>query len=159
MTCESKVGKGTTVRVYFPEIETPQDPEIKDVMTCRTDCGKEILVVEDSSLVAGLEQSALEAAGYDVITAPNGKDAVKIYKERHADIGLVILDILMPEMNGRDCLMELMKINPLVKAIVLTGHDPKSELSLAIKPYVISFLPKPCKMTQLVEVVQLVMEG
>lgn len=159
VTCESKVGKGTTFRVYFPEIEPSTIIAAPDTTGCQMECGKGILIVEDSELVAGMEQAALEAAGYEVLMASNGREAVNIYRERQADIGLVILDIIMPEMDGRDCIMELMKINPLVKAIVLTGHDPKSELSLSVKPYVISFLPKPCRMRQLVEVVQMVIEG
>ena len=159
VTCESRSGEGATFRIYFPEIQPPATPVPAETKICAMERGKSILIVEDSSLIARLEQTALDAAGYNVIMASDARDAVNIYRERHTEIGLVILDILMPEMNGRDCMMELLKINPLVKAIVLTGHDPKSELSLAIKPHVISFLPKPCRMSQLVEVVQLVIEG
>jgi PAS domain S-box-containing protein len=159
VTCKSDLDRGSTFRLYFPEIEPPTTPVSEDTTISQIEFEKGILVVEDSSLVGVLERTALDAAGYQTIPASNGKDAVNVYKERHSEIGLVILDILMPEMNGRDCLMELRKINPLVKVIVFTGYDPKGELYLAMKPYVISFLHKPCKMSQLVEVVQLVMEG
>lgn len=159
VTCESRLGKGATFKLYFPEIQPPATPVPSEKKICEMERGKSILIVEDSPLIARLEQTALEAAGYDVIMSSDATEAVNIYKKRPADIGLVILDIFMPEMNGRDCMMELLRINPLVKAIVLTGHDPKSELGLAMKPHVISFLPKPCRMSQLVEVVQLVLEG
>lgn len=159
ITCESVLGQGTTFRVYFPEMEIPAKPVTNDTAGCEMECGKAVLIVDDSELVASLEQTALEAAGYDVIMASDGRQAVNIYSKKHADIGLVILDIIMHGMNGRECVMELLKINPLVKIIVLTGHDPKAELSQAVRPYVMRFLPKPCKMTQLIEVVQLVLEG
>ncbi len=159
ITVESELGKGSTFSVYFPEIQTPAAPSMPETAKCQVSRGTTVLIVEDSVLVSGLEETALNAASYRTIIAANGKEAVNIYRDRHHEIGLVIMDIIMPEMNGRDCLMELLKINPLVKVIVLSGYDPKAELSLEVKPHVISFIPKPCKMSRLVEVVQLVMEG
>lgn len=159
VTCESELGKGTAVRVYFPEIEPPVTHGIQEKKVSKTALGKKILVVEDTALVAQLERDSLEAAGYRTVMASQGKEALNIFKERHDEIGLVILDILMPEMNGRDCLMEMLKIDPMVKVVVLTGYNPQSELSLEVKPYVTEFLPKPCKMSQLLDVVRMVMEG
>ncbi|MGD9817129.1 MAG: PAS domain S-box protein [Desulfomonilaceae bacterium] len=159
VTCESELGKGTTFRVYFPEIEGPAASSILASNTGRPGCGKTVLVVEDNALVATLEETAFNEAGYPTIVASNGREAVNIYKEKHGDIGLVIIDIIMPMMSGRDCLRELLKINPRVKVIVLSGHDPKSEQGLEVKPYIQGYLLKPCKMNQLLKMAQLVMEG
>lgn len=159
ITCESVLGKGTTFRVYFPEVGTPAGSKMIENKTESSMSTKTILIVEDNTLISGLEETAFNAAGHKTIVASTGKDAVITFGERHDEISVVILDIIMPGMNGKECLMELLKIDPLVKVVVLTGCDPKAELSLAVKPYVKSFLPKPCKMRQLVDVIQSVMEG
>ena len=62
-----------------------------------------ILVVEDNIPVAELERRCLELAGYTVIVATKGREALEIYQTRNGEISLVILDLLMPEMSGRDC--------------------------------------------------------
>lgn len=159
VTCESELGKGTTFRVYFPEIQASVAPTMMATEPGTSMPGEAILIVEDDINVAGLEKNACNRAGYSTILASNGRQAVEMFKKRHAEIGLAILDIIMPDMNGRDCLMELLKINPLLKVIVLSGHDPMSEISLAVKPYVMTFLTKPCQMSRLVAVVQTVMKS
>lgn len=159
MTCESELGKGTTFRVYFPEIESRAEPDIVVAGSSLSLSDRTILIVEDNALVAGLEETAFNQAGYKTIVASGGRQAVNIYRDKYDEIGLVILDLIMPEMNGRDCLLELLKINPLVKAIVLSGHDPKSEIALEVKPRVIAFLSKPCSMSQLVEAAEVAMKS
>ena len=158
VTCESELGKGTTFRVYFPEPTGPAEPHMVEIGPSFS-MSRSILIVEDDELVAGLEETAFNQAGYKTIVASSGRQAVNIYQDKHHEIGLVILDLIMPEMNGHECLMELMKINPLVKALVLSGHDPKSEIALAVKPYVVGFLHKPSRMNQLVEVAEVAMKG
>ena len=116
--------------------------------------GKTILVVEDNDLVRSLQQQALTEAKYNTIAASDGKEALNIFKERHAQIDLVVLDVMLPEMNGRDCLMELKRINPEVKVIILTGSDSNAELNLEIKPHVREFLTKPFRMSRLLEAVE-----
>lgn len=158
MTCESELGNGATFRVYFPEFQASTAPGMISTEPGTSMTSKAIFIIEDDIIVAELEKNACNRAGYPTILASNGRQALDVYRKRHTEIGLVILDILMPDMNGRDCLMELLKINPLVKVIVLSGHDPKSEMGLAVEPYVMSFLTKPCKMSQLVEVAQSLMK-
>ncbi len=158
MTCESELGKGTTFRVYFPAIQTSKEPTMKVRRPGACVCGKTILVVEDDPIVGSLEENAFIEAGYQTIMASNGKEAVDVYKERHGEIDVVILEIIMPDMNGQECLMELLKVNPMVKIIVFTGHDTKSKICLSVRPYVMGFIPKPCEMSQLVEVVESAMQ-
>ena len=159
VTCESELGKGSTFRVYFPEISDPTESTIIATEAGHPSGARTILVVEANPLVATLEETAFNEAGYPTIVASDGRQAVNIYKQNHGDIGLVILDIIMPKMRGRDCLRELFKINPQLKVIVLSGHDPKSELGLEVKPYIQGYLLKPCKMNQLLKMAQSVMEG
>jgi two-component system, cell cycle sensor histidine kinase and response regulator CckA len=149
--CESEPGKGTEFKVYFPAIEEPL-ADVKSVVPTVQSGGTEtILVVEDNIPVVDLEQRFLAGAGYTVIVAANGREALDIYRSRKEEISLVVLDLLMPEMSGRDCLMELLKIDPSVKVLIASGYAPEDELHKEIRPLVRGFLQKPFAMAELVK--------
>lgn len=149
VTCESEPGKGTTFRVYFPVIEESLVSAKTILPTVQSRGAQTILVVEDNVPVAELEQRFLENAGYTVIVANNGKEALEIYQTKKEEISLVILDLLMPEMSGRDCLMELIKIDPSVKVLIASGYSPEDKLHKEISPLVKGFVHKPFAVTEL----------
>ena len=149
VTCESEPGKGTAVKVYFPAIEAPLTTAKTVLQTVQSEGTETILVVEDNIPVAELERRFLANAGYEVIVATNGQEALDIYQTRKEEISLVILDLLMPEMSGRDCLMELLKIDPSVKVLIASGYAPEDELHKEISPLVKGFLHKPFAITAL----------
>jgi len=154
VSCESQLGNGAEFRVFFPAAEPVSTPERTTGEIAESQKAQTILVVEDNTLVAELEQNILESSGYQVILAPNGKEAINIFRLRRNEISLVLLDLIMPEMSGRDCLMELLKIDPLVKTLVVSGYSPEDELSREIGPYIKGFLRKPCRMPELLEAVR-----
>ena len=126
--CLSEVGKGTGFNVYLPKYtaEPLSDQEdSRDVPALGTET---ILLVEDEVLVRELGELILTKSGYKVLTAKNGREALDIYKQHQPDISLVILDLIMPEMSGKECLGELVKIDPLVKVIVSSGHSDSGDL-------------------------------
>ncbi len=149
--CESEPGRGTEFKIYFPAIEetliTPKTvaPIVKREGT------ETILVVEDNIPVAELEQTTLEDAGYTVIMATNGQEALDIYQTKKDQIWLVILDLMMPEMSGKDCLMELVKIDPAVKVLIASGYAPEDELHKEINPLIKGFVHKPFELTQFLD--------
>lgn len=154
VSCESRPGKGAEFRVFFPAAEPVSRPERTTGETAESQKALTVLVVEDNSLVAELEQNILESSGYQVIIASNGKEAINVFRQRRDEISLVLLDLIMPEMSGRDCLMELLKIDPLVKTLVISGYSPEDELSREIGPHIKGFLRKPCRMPELLEAVR-----
>ncbi|MHB8203656.1 MAG: response regulator, partial [Desulfomonilaceae bacterium] len=95
-----------------------------------------------------------EKAGFKVIVANNGKEAIEIYQTRKEEISLVILDLIMPEMSGRDCLMELLKIDPLAKVLIASGYTPEDDLHKELTPLVRGFVHKPFSMAELQNEVQ-----
>ncbi|MFH0959866.1 MAG: PAS domain S-box protein [Pseudomonadota bacterium] len=149
ITCASEPGKGSEFSIYFPAIEEPLAPTEAVAPTIQSGGPETILVVEDSAPVAELEERFLASAGYNVILAANGIEALEIYRARKDDISLVILDLLMPEMSGRDCLMELLNIDPSVKVLIASGYSPEDELHSQIRPLVKGFLHKPFSITEL----------
>jgi two-component system, cell cycle sensor histidine kinase and response regulator CckA len=92
-----------------------------------------ILVVDDEEPVRELLGAILSEAGYQVTLASGGKDALLLYRRRGPEISLVLLDLLMPEMSGLSLLQSLLRLNPAVKAIVVSGasYEGKNNESLA----------------------------
>jgi PAS domain S-box-containing protein len=159
VTCESEPGIGTEFRIYFPAIDAPLTTAKTAVPVVQSGGTETILVVEDSSTVAELEQRFLASDGYTVIVAANGQEALDIYQTRKNEISLVILDLLMPEMSGRDCLMELLKIDPSVKVIIASGYSPGDELHKEISPFVKGFVHKPFAISELLNEARSVMDS
>jgi two-component system, cell cycle sensor histidine kinase and response regulator CckA len=153
ITCESEPGKGSLFKVYFPAIESQPATRKTTSPSVQLGRGELILVAEDNIPVAELAQRSLTNAGYTVITANNGSAALEVYKTRRNEISLVILDLLMPEMTGKDCLMELAKIDPSVKVIIATGFSPSDELHKEISPLVKGVVQKPFSLTELLQAV------
>ena len=159
ISCSSTPGKGTEISLYFPSMDLAKGQTVKSHGQMQTVGTETILVVEDSALVADLEKAILEASGYKVLVASNGLEAVNIYRERFGEISVVLLDLQMPVMSGRQCLMELMKINPAVKALVYSGYSPEDDLSRQIAPYVCGFVIKPSSKADLLRAVRRAIDG
>ena len=98
-----------------------------------------ILVIDDEHLIREIAKDMLNALGHDVILAENGKEGLEIYIKNKDKIDLVLLDQVMPEMNGIECLHELRRVNPDVKVIFVTGVKKatfwKELKSLGVKVY------------------------
>ncbi len=87
-----------------------------------------ILLADDEKVIRFTGKVILNDLGYDVITAVNGRDALELYKLNTDSIDLVILDMIMPEMNGHDCFFQLKKINPEVKILLSSGFSKEQDL-------------------------------
>jgi len=159
ITCQSEPGKGTEFRIYFPAIDAPIISEKQPWSGALQSRAQTVLVVEDNIPVSEIEKKALRNAGYMVIVANNGQEALDCYRDRKGDISLVILDLLMPEMSGRDCLMELVKIDPSVRVLVASGFSPTDELRNEIGPLVKGFITKPFNLAELLNAVRSVLGG
>jgi CheY-like chemotaxis protein len=88
---------------------------------------KRILVIDDDDLIRELVKEMLEAEGYVVSTAANGKEGVRVFRKELPD--LVITDIFMPEMEGLETIRELQRVSPNVKIIAISGGGEKGMLS------------------------------
>ena len=151
---DSEVGKGTTIRVLFPVPKEAQDqPErvivavhsrapASDIVTSR----QTILLVEDEELVRGMVHNRLELLGYDTIAAVDGEEGVRIFRERLNEIDLVLLDFVMPGMNGVEAFEELVRIKPDVKVILSSGYAEEVVLQRFPGPQPAGILHKPYKL-------------
>jgi CheY-like chemotaxis protein len=113
-----------------------------------------ILLVDDEELVRSWGDELLTQVGYTVITAANGKEALEAYKGRQAEISLVILDLIMPEMGGKQCIVELLKLNPKLKILVSSGYPIDSETRKFLEVSAKGIVPKPFKVKDLLQAVR-----
>jgi two-component system, cell cycle sensor histidine kinase and response regulator CckA len=159
ITCESEPGKGTTFSVYFPAIEdSPPLDKLKPSVETVPNSGK-ILLVDDEESVLDLGKRILERAGYTVITAANGREALDIYAKEQSSIGLVVLDLIMPQMSGEKCLEELVKINSHVKVVVSTGHAPDPRQFRHVTSLAKDLVNKPYQMNEFLAVVRKIFDA
>jgi PAS domain S-box-containing protein len=148
--CESEPEKGSEFRIYFPAIEfAKKTEELVKKSPNPTGTGT-ILLVEDEPLVVEFGKRILSGAGYNVIVGSNGREALDIYQNRKDEIALVVLDLMMPEMSGRDCLKELVKLDPLVKVIIATGFSIDASVEEEINPFIKGIVKKPFRISEFV---------
>jgi two-component system cell cycle sensor histidine kinase/response regulator CckA len=117
-----------------------------------------VLVVDDEPLVREVAKRALERAGFEVVLAENGRQAVETFSQQGARILLVLLDLSMPEMDGEQTLVELRRIDPGVKVILSSGYDQSSTTRAPLGGRVASFIQKPYTARALVEAVRHVID-
>ena len=159
ITCYSEPGTGTTFKIYLPAIvrEVEQDPAVTRQMPA---FGTEtILLVDDEESIRKLGEQMLRMAGYKVLMATNGIEALEVYRSNQDRIALVLLDLMMPEMGGKQCLEELLKINPKVKVIIASGYSANGPTKDSVEADAKGFVSKPYDTRQLLEIVRRVLDA
>jgi len=157
--CYSESGKGTTFKIYFPAQETgnvtaEEDPEAEDLKG-----GSEtILLVDDEESLRDLGKDLLERFGYTIITATDGERAVETWKEKGADIALVILDLVMPRMGGKQCLEVLLGMDPGLKVIIASGFTVDGRTKEVVDAGARGFIRKPYELRQMLKEIRKVLD-
>lgn len=159
ITCHSEPGEGTAFKIYFPIARPEGTREGQRVLPMPAGGTETILVVDDEELIAALAKRLLEKAGYRVFTAGSGKQALEIYEKDKDEISLVLLDLIMPEMGGKQCLEELLKIDPQVKALIASGFGIKGETKKFLNTASKGAVSKPFKLRELLQTVRDVLDG
>jgi len=141
---ESAVGQGTTFTLYFPvSVTQSTGPSPVALDQPAVDDSGLVLVIDDEESVREAVTDILEAAGYSVITALNGEAGLAVYRERQADVRLVLLDLSMPGLSGEATLHQLREINPKAVVLLSSGYHP-SEVARRFSDYgSVGFLQKP----------------
>jgi PAS domain S-box-containing protein len=117
-----------------------------------------VLAVDDESTVLALVKDILEMQGFDVLTARNGEEALRLYRERSGAIDLVLLDLTMPLMGGLECFREMQKIDPAVRVVVASGYSSESTANEILSFGALGYVPKPYDIEVLARVVRRAME-
>ena len=149
----SAIGQGTTIRVYVPVVPSQSSDMPVGERCPRTSNASTILVVDDEEVVLDVSKRGLERAGYRVVTASNGNQALDIFRERHADIGLVVLDLTMPRMSGEETYRALKGVRGDVRVIVSSGYSHTDAAQRFRGEPIEEFLQKPYRARDLVSLV------
>ena len=139
----SEAGKGATFKVYFPRFGGVVETK-KEGASVSAPRGREtVLVVEDEEVVRALVRSILEGNGYTVLTASDGVEAQKVGRSHKTPIHLIITDVVMPKMGGREAAESLAPHLPGVKVLYMSGYTDESIVHHGVLESGISFLEKP----------------
>jgi two-component system cell cycle sensor histidine kinase/response regulator CckA len=160
---ESKPGIGTTFNFYLPlskghpEVKERQDRD--NPFEASEGKGETILLVDDESIIRELGRDVLEQLGYNVFVAEDGLAALNLYEKHWDKIDLVILDLIMPNMGGREAFECLRQMNPNVKVIISTGYAKDEVLEPLLGEKADGFIKKPYKIQNMAQVVKSVINA
>ncbi len=144
-------GVGTTFTLYIPAAEKVIEKDATEFILKPIGEGQSILVIDDEKMIREMARDMLSILGFKVLVAASGVEGLDIYKRYNNKISLVILDLLMPEMNGKVCFENLKKLNPDVKVIIASGMgeiEKKKELE---RMGIIAYLEKPYRLEHMTE--------
>ena len=149
----SEVGKGTTFKIYFPACrEDIPASEQQDTPAVRKEGGsRKILFVEDNDSMREAFRTVLEGMGYYVIAASNGEVALKYFAEQGRDVDLLITDVILPGMNGRELMDRMKETKKDLKVLFISGYTSNVIASRGILHEDINFLQKPFSAADLAE--------
>jgi two-component system, cell cycle sensor histidine kinase and response regulator CckA len=141
ISVDSEVGMGTTFTIYFPAY----DKEIikEEVLPEIINGDATILIVDDEEFIRDVTQKMLENLGYKVHIAKDGQEAMKILETQGSRIDLILLDLIMPEMDGKETYNALSKIRPDIKVLISSGYSKNGKAEEIINDGAIGFLQKP----------------
>jgi len=153
----SEKNHGTTFNIYLPasDLKDVDDIEISTEMIKGNEA---ILLVDDEETTIYVEELMLKELGYRVVPALSGKRAIELYKEKMVDFDLVALDMIMPEMNGKDTYEALKKINPDVKVLLVSGYSLNRQIEELMDQGCNGFIQKPFDIVQLSQKLREVLE-
>ncbi len=146
---DSEVGKGTRFKVYLPATVTSEIPPVIVTIPPESGQGELILVVDDEVPIQIITTATLEMHGYRVITASDGIEAIALYAQHKHEIGVVLMDMMMPALDSITIVRALHKFNPQVQIIAMSGLATSEVVAQAMDEGVKEFLPKPFTATEL----------
>jgi len=156
---DSEEGRGTALRVYLPvAARAAAEGGAAGPGESLRGAGH-VLVVDDEDAVRQVATKMLSNLGYTVHAVRGGKQAVEYYREHHNEIALVIIDLIMPEMDGRETFRALKEVDPEVKAILCSGYDRNERVQVVIDEGVLGFVQKPHRRQELSEAIARALNG
>jgi PAS domain S-box-containing protein len=145
----SEPGVGSTFNVYLPVAHLEEMGEGRK-MEPEVPRGEGlILVIDDEEVLRRTALYMLEKCGYEVITAENGEEGVRIFKERHHEIRAVLTDLVMPKKSGEQVYLEMKAINPEIKVLLTSGFKQDDRVNLALGYGIRGFIQKPYTLEKL----------
>ena len=158
ITVDSDPGHGSVFHLFFPLAPAERNAGMSTTSGTRIIQGKgQILLVDDEPAIRSTGQALLTSMGYEVMLAEDGEQGVALYKEKAAQIDLVILDMMMPKMSGRDAFRAMHALNPRVRALMISGFTLGTDAEELLGEGILALVQKPFKAVALSQTVAAVM--
>lgn len=160
ITVESKLGEGTTFKILLPKVDArAEELELESLASAPLRGCETILLVEDEAMVRELASRVLRKNGYSVLQAANGAEALELSERFDKKIDLVVTDVVMPRMSGRELMERLAVLRPETKVIYMTGYTDDAILHYGVLDSGIELIQKPFKPAVLLNKVRDVLNG
>jgi two-component system, cell cycle sensor histidine kinase and response regulator CckA len=137
---KSAPGKGTTFLLYFPATDELAESDLDGIVANAS--AIRVLLVDDEDALRSALEGKLMSHGFKVIAARNGAEAMAVGEEQLRELDVVVTDVHMPEMDGRELVRRLVAVNPKIKVLFMSGNSGDSEIE-GIDKNSKAFLPKP----------------
>jgi PAS domain S-box-containing protein len=157
--CYSELGHGTTFKIYLPAIQTKKELETTTLEKAIAGGTETVLLVDDDDDIRDLVATFLIEFGYSVITAGNGEQALEIYQRDDAGISLIILDLIMPVMDGRQTLAQILRIDPKARVVIASGYSEGGTANGVMESGAKGFVQKPYNMKQLLTAIREILDN
>lgn len=156
----SELGKGSVFKIYLPRYTSEVTSVLADAPSEEMRGGTEtILVVEDARQISEVVKTMLEELGYTVLTADTPMEAIRLGVERHSEIDLLLTDVVMPGMNGRDLSNRLMSLSPKLKCLFMSGYTANVIAHHGVLDEDVVFIQKPFSVKDLATKVREALEA
>ncbi|MDP2645439.1 MAG: response regulator [Desulfobacterales bacterium] len=156
----SEPGQGTTFKIYLPAVKGDAAPEKEDKTPARPPGGSEtVLIVEDDPALRDLSYRILHDHGYSVLAAENGENALRIIKEHEGKIDLLLTDVVMPKMSGKEVAARLQPVYPRMKVLYMSGYPDEIITRDGMLTPGLNFLEKPFTAIDLAQKVRQVLDN
>jgi PAS domain S-box-containing protein len=140
---QSAPDKGSTFVLYFPWVDAPAEPTVPEATGTAPRGEEAVLLVEDEDMVRELTRRALERQGYTVLSAPDGPSAIQLCEREKAAIDLLLTDVIMPNMNGKELHARLSEARPNLRVLFMSGYPADIIGSHGMLEAGAAFLQKP----------------
>jgi CheY-like chemotaxis protein len=158
---ESAPGAGATFRIYLPLATNPQSVANGSLPTCAEGPGgsETVLLAEDEKMLRTLLTNRLRQAGYRVLPAANGEAALKAAAKHAGPLDLVLTDVVMPRMGGRELVENLLLARPDLRVLYMSGYTEGSLMSRGMTPEQVTLIRKPFPFESLLEKLREVLDS
>ncbi len=155
----SEPGQGTTFKIYFPRHGASAAPMLeKDAAGTMPHGDEVILLVEDEQMILEMTTRVLEFHGYKVLPAATPGEAIRLAQKHSGHLHLLLTDVVMPEMNGRDLARNLVSLNPQLKCLFMSGYTANVIAHQGVLDEGVHFIQKPFSMNDLTAKIREVLE-
>jgi PAS domain S-box-containing protein len=156
----SEPGQGTTFTIYLPRHMGENGEAVKEAAAESAPRGNEmVLLVEDELTILKMADLMLEGLGYTVLTAGTAAEAIRLFREQSGKIRLLMTDVVMPDMNGRDLARELRSINPRLNCLFMSGYTANVIAHHGVLDEGVHFIQKPFSLSDLANKVREALDG